>query len=71
MVLNPHGIGPTFLKLDLLSPGAGFIQQIIKSDKERKNVRKKNKLYAYKKIFLNGFNPVLGSIQRLTCLWVH
>jgi len=25
MVLHPHGIAPTFLKLDSWSPGAGFI----------------------------------------------
>ena len=28
MVLNPHRIGPTFLKLDSCSPGAGFISII-------------------------------------------
>ena len=31
MVLNPHGIEPTFLKLDSWSPGAGFITIIIYS----------------------------------------
>ena len=25
VVLHPHGIAPTFIKLDLWSPGAGFI----------------------------------------------
>jgi hypothetical protein len=25
LVLHPHGIAPIFLKLDLWSPGAGFI----------------------------------------------
>ena len=40
MVLNPHGIELTFLKLELLSPGAGFIP--IK--------KKKNKFHAYKMI---------------------
>jgi hypothetical protein len=41
--LNPHGIAPTFLKLDSWSPGAGFIHIIStnKSDKERKTLRKK------------------------------
>ena len=48
-----HMKHPTFLKLDSLSPGAGFnpiyIHQGNKSDKERKIV-KKDKFYAYKKI---------------------
>ena len=43
MVLNPHGIEPTFLKYDSWSPGAGFIPIIIiciKLDKDRINGRK-------------------------------
>ena len=44
LVLHPHGIAPTFLKLDSWLPGAGFysyyIHQGNKSDKERKIVRK-------------------------------
>ena len=43
LVLHPHGIAPTFLKLDSWSPGAGFIPIIStkeKSDKERKIIRK-------------------------------
>ena len=47
MVLNPHRIEPTFLKLDLWLPGAGFIPiltyNILKLDKERKNVRKNSR----------------------------
>ena len=45
MVLHPHKIAPTFLKLDSWTPGAGFILNYIhqgnKSDKEGKTVRKK------------------------------
>ena len=44
MVLNPHGIGPTFLKLDSWSLVMGFSyynHKIILSEKGRKNVRKK------------------------------
>ena len=51
MVLNPHGIEPTFLKLDSWSPGAGYYfyynLQCIKLDKERNDLRKKS-FYAYK-----------------------
>jgi hypothetical protein len=46
LVLHPHGIAPTFLKLDSWSPGAGFIPII--STKE--NCKKEVKFYAYKKI---------------------
>ena len=72
MILNPHGIEPTFLKSDSWSPGAGFIPiityNIIKSDKERNNVRKKSVLCIQKTfntIFKNGLNPVWGSFPRL------
>ena len=45
LVLHPHGIAPTFLRLDSWSPGADlysyFIHQRNKSDKERQIVRKK------------------------------
>ena len=46
LILHPHGIATTFLKLDLWSPGAGFIpiistKGINKSDKERKIERRK------------------------------
>ena len=43
MVLNPHGIEPTFLKLDSWRPVAGFIPIITSNvlDKGRKNVRRK------------------------------
>ena len=50
MVLNPHGIESTFLKLD----------------KEKKNVRKKKVLCiqkTYIAIFKNGFNAVLNWVQ--------
>ena len=44
--MGSHGIEPTFLKLDLWSPGAGFIPiipnlQCIKLDKENRNQEKK------------------------------
>ena len=43
--LHPHGIAPTFLKLDSWSPGAGFIPNIsskgINWIKKRKIMRKK------------------------------
>ena len=66
MVLNP------FLKLESWSLGADFnpiiTSQCIKLDKGRKNVRNKNNFINTKRFnsfFLkNGFNPVLGSIQR-------
>ena len=52
MVLNPHGIEPISFKMDLWSPGAGFIPIITyrcnKFDKERKNVRKKTVLWIQK-----------------------
>ena len=45
LVLHPHGIAPTFLKLDSWSLGAGFIPIIstmgINKEKERKIIRKK------------------------------
>ena len=45
MVLNQHGIEPTFLELDSWSPGTGFIPiisynlQCIKLDKERNKIK--------------------------------
>ena len=62
MVLNPHGIEPTFLKLGFYSY---YILQCIKLDKERKNLRKKSVLCmqrTFNAIFKYGFNSVLGSI---------
>ena len=41
LVLHPHGIEPTFLKLDCWSPGAGFIPIITTNGK---NQIKKGKL---------------------------
>ena len=43
MVLNPHRIEPTFLKLDSCSPGAGFIPIITSnvSSKLKKECKKK------------------------------
>ena len=39
MGLHPHGIAPTFLKLDAWSPGVGFVStKENKLDKERKIV---------------------------------
>ena len=44
LVLQPHGIAPTILKLESWSPGASFIPIIShhgnKLDKERKIVKK-------------------------------
>ena len=48
MVLNPHGIEPTFLKLDSWSPGAGFIP-FITSIVLNQIKKEKNKIYAYKR----------------------
>ena len=50
LVLHPHGIAPTFLKLDPLSPGADYIPII--SDKGIYQINKekiviKVKFYAY------------------------
>ena len=50
LVLHPHEIEPTFLKLDLWSPGAGFISII--STKGINQIKKeklydKGKFYAY------------------------
>ena len=42
LVLHPHGIAPTFLKLDLWSPGVGFIPIIIISTKGINQIKKKN-----------------------------
>ena len=43
MVLKPHRIDPTFLKLDSWSPGSEFISIRTYNvfDRKRKNVRKK------------------------------
>ena len=62
MVLNPHGIDPTFLKLDSWPLGCRFYSyynlKSIKLDKERDNLM--NKIS-----FKNVFNSVLGSIAPL------
>ena len=53
LVLNPHRIAPTFLKLDSWSLGTGFIPIISTKgiNKIKKgNSKKKNMFYAYKKI---------------------
>ena len=39
--MDPLGIAPTFLKLDLWLPGPGFIPILSTKDRERKIVRKK------------------------------
>ena len=60
MVFNPHGIEPTF------GVYSYYNLQCIRLDK-RKNVRKKIVLSIQKTfnaIFINGFNPGLGSIPR-------
>ena len=54
LVLHPHGIAPTVLKLDSWSPGLGFIP--ILSTKginqiKKGNCKKKNEFYAFKKIY--------------------
>ena len=71
MVLNPHGIEPTFLKFYWWSSGAGFIP-IINSNVlnyiKKERMYQKKALYIQKTfyaIFKDGFNPVLGSIPRL------
>jgi len=61
MVLNPREIELTFLKLDLLSLGFNsyYNLQCIELDKVEKNVRRKFKFCAYKKIdtLKNGSIP--------------
>ena len=56
MVLNPHGIKPTFLKLNSWSPGAGFIS----SKNVLKKCEGKKKFYAYKNIFFKWVQSRLG-----------
>ena len=56
MVLNPHGIEPTFLKLDSWSPGVGFIPIITSNalnwiKKERMQDKKKKKKLCRQKKF--------------------
>ena len=49
LVLHPHGNAHTFLKLDSLSPGAGFIPIISKkgiNQIKKGNLLKKNEFYA-------------------------
>ena len=72
MELNPKRFEPSFLKLDSLSPGAGFnriiTSNILNYTKKKRIQEKKPVLYIQKTfntIFKNGFNPVLGSIPRL------
>ena len=53
VVLHQHGIAPTFLKLDLWSPWAGFIPIIITkgiNQIKKGKLKEKFKFYAYKKI---------------------
>ena len=63
MVLKPHGIEPTFLKLDSWSLGAGFIP-IITSNSMKKKIK-----FMHTKRFntfsKNVYNPVLGSNPRI------
>ena len=51
LVLHPHGIAPTFLKLDSWSPGAGFIAIIYTKGKNqiKKGKCRGKKCFAYKK----------------------
>ena len=70
--MSPHGIEPTFLKLDSdcwwwVFPSYYILQCII-LDQERKKACAKSFMHTKKiiAIFKNGFNPVLGSIPCLT-----
>jgi hypothetical protein len=73
LVLHPHGIAPTFLKLDSwadFSPNT-YIHQGNKSDKERKVVRKELSLMHTKifNTFLRRWVPFrVGAIPRLPTL---
>ena len=70
LVLHPHGIAPTFLELDSLSPGAGFIPII--SDKginhRKENFKKKlsfihtKRFHTFSKIWVQSH---VGAIPRL------
>ena len=72
MLLNPHGIEPTSLHLNSWSPGVAFIP-IITTNNVRIKEEKISFMYTIKfnAFFLNGFNPVLGSIPRLTRVACH
>jgi len=53
-VAHPHGIAPTFLKFNLWSPGMGLIPITSTkgiNQKKEGNCKKKNKFYAYNKIY--------------------
>ena len=50
MVLNPHEIEPTFLKLDLWSPGVGFIPILSTKAISKIKKRKIEEKDGYKKI---------------------
>ena len=58
LVLHPHGIAPTFLKLDSCSPGAGFIpiistkgiNQIKKGNCKKKNFMHTKRFITFKNI---------------------
>jgi hypothetical protein len=71
LVLHPHGIAPTFLKLDSWSPEAGSIPIItynVSNWIKKERMQEKNSFINTKtfiEILKNGFNPVLGSIPRL------
>ena len=72
LVLHPHGIETTFLKLDSRSSGAGFyfyyIHQENKSDKERKIARKKMSFMHTKRFntfFKRWVRFRVGAIPRL------
>ena len=73
LVLHPHGIGPTFLKLESWSPVGRvysyYIHQGNKSDKERKIVRKQ--LFFMHNKIINIFSKIwvqfrVGGISRLS-----
>ena len=69
LVLHPHGIAPTFLKLDSWSLGAGFIPII--SNKGINLIKKKFKFYAHKKIsyiLKRWMQFRVGAIPRLPML---
>ena len=54
LVLLPHGIAPTFLKLDLCLPGAVFIPIIFTkriNQIKKVNCKKKKEFNRYKKIY--------------------
>ena len=71
LVLHPHGIAPTFLRLDSWSPGARFIPIICTPDKERKIVGKKLSFMHTKRVntfLIRWVQFRVGAIPRLTYL---